>query len=94
VLDAFIAGIDACTDPEAQQTLQELCTLYALTNLERDSGWFLAHHRMSTTRARALRRQLNQLCTDLRPRALALVEGLGVPPEWLGAAMLGSESAS
>ena len=88
VLDSFIAGIEACPDGAARQTLEELCTLFALTSLESDAGWFLAHNRMSDTRAKALRRQINQVCADLRPRAVALVEGFGVPAEWLGAAML------
>ena len=88
VLDAFIAGIEACTDEGAKQTLQELCTLFALTSLEADAGWFLAHNRMSDARAKALRKQINQVCHELRPRAIALVEGLGVPQEWLGSAML------
>ena len=88
VLDSFIAGIDACTDRVARQTLEELCTLFALTSLEADAAWFLSHNRMSTARAKALRRQINQLCADLRPRAVPLVEGFGIPVEWLGAAML------
>ncbi len=88
VLDSFIAGIEACPDGVARQTLEELCTLFALTSLEADAGWFLAHNRMSDARAKALRRQINQVCGDLRPRALALVEGFGIPVEWLGSAML------
>ncbi len=88
MLDSFIAGIENCPEGAARQTLEELCTLFALTSLESDAGWFLAHNRMSDTRAKALRRQINQLCGDLRPRATALVEGFGIPVEWLGAAML------
>ncbi|MEZ5089063.1 MAG: acyl-CoA dehydrogenase, partial [Micropruina sp.] len=88
VLDSFIGGIAACGDGPARQTLEELCTLFALTSLESDAGWFLAHNRMSTARAKGLRRQINQLCAELRPRATALVDGLGVPEGWLGSAML------
>ena len=88
VLDSFIAGIDACKDPAAKQTLEELCTLFALTSLEADMGWFVAHNRMSDTRAKALRKQINQVCGELRPRATALVEGFGIPAEWLGSEML------
>jgi acyl-CoA oxidase len=88
VLDSFIAGIDACKDPAAKQTLEELCTLFALTSLEADMGWFVAHNRMSDTRAKALRKQINQVCGELRPRATALVEGFGIPVEWLGSEML------
>ncbi len=88
MLDSFIAGIENCPEGAARQTLEELCTLFALTSLESDAGWFLAHNRMSDTRAKALRRQINQLCGDLRPRATALVEGFGIPADWLGSAML------
>ena len=90
VLDSFIAGIAAATDPAAKQTLEELCTLFALTSMESDTGWFVAHNRMSDTRAKALRKQINQLCAELRPRAIGLVDGLGVPADWLGAAVLES----
>ncbi|MFT3860566.1 acyl-CoA dehydrogenase [Micropruina sp.] len=88
VLDSFIAGIAATTDAAARQTLEELCTLFALTSLEADAAWFMAHNRMSDSRAKALRRQINQLCGELRPRAIALVEGFGIPAEWLGSAMI------
>ncbi len=88
VLDSFIAAIEACPDGAARQTLEELCTLFVLTSLESDAGWFLAHNRMSDARAKALRPRINQLCADLRPRATALVDGFGVPAEWLGSAML------
>ncbi|MFT3970824.1 MAG: acyl-CoA dehydrogenase [Micropruina sp.] len=88
VLDSFIAAVGACPDGAARHTLEELCTLFALTNLESDAGWFLAHNRMSDARAKALRPRINQLCADLRPRATALVDGLGIPVEWLGSAML------
>ncbi|MCW3159516.1 acyl-CoA dehydrogenase [Micropruina sonneratiae] len=92
VLDSFIAGIAACPSGAAKQTLEELCTLFALSSLEADAGWFLSHNRMSDARAKALRKQINQVCRDLRPRAIALVEGLGVPAEWLGAAMLTADA--
>ena len=88
VLDSFIAGIENCADGAARQTLEELCTLFALSSLESDAGWFLSHNRMSDARAKALRRQINQVCYDLRPRAIALVEGFGIPVDWLGSAML------
>lgn len=88
VLESFIAGIEVTTDPAAKQALEELCTLFALTSLENDAGWFLAHNRMSDTRAKAIRIQINELCAALRPRATALVEGFGIPEAWLGSAML------
>ena len=87
-LEAFIAGIAACDDPAAKAVLERLCSLYALASLHGDRAWFLEHSRISAGRAKALGEQLNSLCRALRPDALGLVEGLGVPESWLGAPML------
>jgi len=87
-LEAFIAGIEACTDPEAKATLERLCSLYALSSINDDRAWFMEHSRISPARAKAIGAQLNALCGELRPQALELVEGLGVPAAWLGAAFL------
>jgi acyl-CoA oxidase len=85
VLEAFIAGIDDCADPQARQTLSTLCDLYALANIEQDKGWFLEHGRLTASRAKAVTAQVNALCAELRPDAIPLVEGFGIPVEWLGA---------
>ena len=87
-LEAFIAGIEACTDPQAREVLERLCTLYALSSLAEDRAWFLEHNRISVGRAKAIGAQINALCGELRPNALALVEGLGIPGSWLGARFL------
>ena len=88
VLDAFIGAIDTCPDQETREIVERLCTLYALDSIEADRGWFQEHNRMSGPRAKALRGQINAICAELRPHALALVEGFGIPEEWLGSAML------
>lgn len=88
VLEAFVAGIEACEDAEVREVLERLCTLHALSSIEADSGWFQSHNRMSATRAKAVTAAINRLCVELRPGALDLVEGLGVPEAWLNSAML------
>jgi acyl-CoA oxidase len=88
VLEAFVAALDEVEQGELRQVLERLCTLYALSSIEADSGWFQAHNRMSATRAKTVTAQINKLCGELRPHALELVEGLGVPEAWLGSAML------
>ncbi|MFN8137839.1 MAG: acyl-CoA dehydrogenase [Propionicimonas sp.] len=87
-LEAFIAGIEACADPEARQVLERLCSLYALGSIAADAAWFLEHNRISAGRAKAVNAQVNALCAELRPSALDLVEGFGVPQAWLGASAL------
>ncbi|MGC3953032.1 MAG: acyl-CoA dehydrogenase [Propionicimonas sp.] len=88
IFESFVTGLEACADPEARELLEKVCSLYALASLHEDRAWFMEHGKMSTTRAKAIGEQLNQLCRELRPHALPLVEGLGVPEEWLGAAIL------
>ncbi|AXH97525.1 acyl-CoA dehydrogenase family protein [Ornithinimicrobium avium] len=88
VLEAFVAGIDACEEGAVRETLERLCSLYALSSIEADAGWFQAHNRMSAARAKAVTAQINRLCGELRPVAVELVEGMGVPQTWLGSAML------
>ena len=88
VLGSFVAGIEACEDQAAKRVLNTLCDLYVIDNLEADRAWFTDHSFMTQARSKSLTRTLNHLCAELRPDALALVEGLGVPSEWLGADML------
>ncbi|GAA3541912.1 acyl-CoA oxidase [Aeromicrobium flavum] len=89
VLEAFTAGIARCEDEQAADLLRDVCSLYALTVIERDKAWFMEHNRISDTRAKAVSKEINGLLDRLRPHTLTLVEGLGVPEESLGAAMLG-----
>lgn len=88
MLEAFIAAIEACDDPDVRAVLERLCTLYALASINDDRAWFTEHNRISTGRAKAIGAQINALCAELRPDALALVDGFGVPEPWLGATLL------
>ncbi|KAA0020111.1 acyl-CoA dehydrogenase family protein [Antrihabitans cavernicola] len=89
VLEAFVAGIDACKDEAAKDLLSDLCDLYALTVIDEDKAWFMEHRHLSVERAKAVLRGINDRCRVLRPHALTMVDGLGVPESLLGAAMLG-----
>ncbi|MBK8463246.1 MAG: acyl-CoA dehydrogenase family protein [Nigerium sp.] len=88
VLEAFIAGIDAADDPYLASILSKVCDLYALATIEENRGWFLEHERIDGARSKAITESVDCLCLELRPKALALVEGLGVEESWLNAALL------
>lgn len=88
VLEAFIAAIDATEPGEVRDVLERLCSLYALSSIQADRGWFADHAKLSAGRGKAIGAQINALCAELRPEALSLVEGLGIPESWLGAAIL------
>ncbi|PKQ32186.1 MAG: acyl-CoA oxidase [Actinobacteria bacterium HGW-Actinobacteria-2] len=87
-LEAFIAAIESCQDEQARPVLEKLCSLYALSSIHSDRAWFLEHGKISTSRSKAIGAEVGALCGQLRPDALALVEGFGIPAPWLGAAFL------
>src|SRR6476660_2023252 len=92
VLEAFVAGIDSCEDDEAREILNLLCDLYALSVMEEDRAWFVEHRFLSTERAKAVTRGINERCRDLRPHAELLVEGFGIPEQLRYAEMLHPEN--
>jgi acyl-CoA oxidase len=85
VLEAFVAAVDRCDDPEATTLLDQVCDLYALSTIEADRAWFLEHGRLTPQRAKAVSQAVNELCGRLRPHARALVDAFGIPETWLTA---------
>lgn len=83
VLEAFVAGVAACTDAAARAMLDRLCDLHALSTIEADRGWFLEHGRITPARSKQVTATVNSLCAQLRPHAQELVDAFGIPAEWL-----------
>ncbi|TQN30999.1 acyl-coenzyme A oxidase [Haloactinospora alba] len=91
-LEAFLAAIDRCSDPDTAAVLERVCDLYALSAVESDRAWFLEHERLAPPRAKAVTQSVNELCRELRPHAVSLTAGFGLPDEWLAAPIaLGAE---
>ncbi|WP_330181297.1 acyl-CoA dehydrogenase family protein [Nocardia sp. NBC_01503] len=88
VLEAFIEGIAGIEDDEARELAETVCDLYVYTLLEENQAWYIMHRFMSVERAKNVRRGVNELVDRLRPNALTLIDGLGVPEKMLRAAML------
>jgi len=88
VLEAFVAGLERCVDPATRALLSRVCDLYVLATIEADLAWFLAHGRLTPTRAKSVTSAVNALCEQLRPHAQTLVDGFGIPASCLDAEML------
>ncbi|MBE0975021.1 acyl-CoA dehydrogenase, partial [Escherichia coli] len=78
--EAFTRALEGITDETTKTVLTWLRDLFALRLIEDDLGWFVAHGRVSSQRARALRGYVNRLGERLRPFALELVESFGLEP--------------
>jgi acyl-CoA oxidase len=92
ILEAFVAGIDSCEDDEARKVLEMVCDVYALSVMEDDRAWFMEHQFLSTERAKAITRGINERCRTLRPYAELLIDGFGIPEQLRYAEMLHPEN--
>jgi acyl-CoA oxidase len=64
--------------------LDRLRSLYALSTIEAERGYYQEHGRLSGARSKAVIKAVNTLCGELRPDARALVDAFGVPENVLG----------
>jgi acyl-CoA oxidase len=83
VLEAFVERMNELDDSPNKVALGLLCDLYALSTIETDRAWFMEHGRMSSPRGKQISREVNDLCRKVRPLAVDLVNGFGVPEEML-----------
>ena len=79
LLDSFVTAIDRCEDANAARLLGRVCDLFVLSTIEADRAWFMEHGRLTSQRAKAVSREVNDLLRKVRPLALDLVEAFGVP---------------
>jgi acyl-CoA oxidase len=77
VLEAFAAVADR--DP----LLDKLCSLYALSRIEAERGWYQEHGKLTGARSKTVIKSVNALLAELRPHAGELVDAFGVPESCL-----------
>jgi acyl-CoA oxidase len=84
VLESFDAAVRRAPEGELRTVLDKLCSLYALSRIEAERGWYQEHGRLSSTRSKAVIKAVNTLCGELRDHAELLVDAFGVPEASLG----------
>jgi acyl-CoA oxidase len=85
LLEAFVHAIDACEDKSLKTVLNLVCDLFALQTIEASKGFFQEHGRLSSPRTKAVTREVNRLCNEVRGHAGALVDAFGIPDKVLAA---------
>ncbi len=78
VLEQFIAIESRIEEPEVNQltALRQLCGLHFL---ESDRAWFLEQNYIEGAKSKAIRTEVNQLCAEIRPSAVGLVDAFDIP---------------
>ncbi|MFW0736047.1 acyl-CoA dehydrogenase [Flavobacterium sp. T12S277] len=85
VLEQFQLAIQSIEDTKTKGILTKLNQLYALAQLEKNRAWYLEDGYMEAVKTKAIRKLVNQLCWDIRPDAVALVNAFDIPQSCLGA---------
>ena len=84
VFQSFSNAVDKA-DPQLKPVLDQMCDLYALSTIEEHKGWFLEQDYFSGSKSEAISSQVTQLCAELRPNAVGLVDAFGISEKCLAA---------
>jgi acyl-CoA oxidase len=85
ILEQFISGIEKVKDPGCKAVLKKLCQLFALSQMDKNKGWYLEQGYMEGVKTKAIRKLVNQLCWDIRQEAVPLVDAFKIPDTLLSA---------
>ncbi len=88
ILEQFIAAIAEVKEESSKAVLTKLCQLFALSQLEKNRGWYLEQGYMDGVKTKAIRKLVNQLCWDIRQDAVPLVDAFRIPEECLAAPII------
>jgi len=85
VLGQFQLATEAVQDEKTKAVLVKLCQLYALSQIEKNKGWYLEDGYMEGVKTKAIRKLVNQLCWEIRQDAASLVDAFAIPKSCLAA---------
>ena len=85
ILEQFIAQVKKTEDKGCKMILTKLCQLFALSQMEKNKGWYLEHDYMAGVKTKAIRKMINQLCLEVRENAVPLVNAFEIPESCLAA---------
>jgi acyl-CoA oxidase len=85
VLEQFVLQVQQTDDHGCKEILTKLCQLFALSQIEKNKGWYLENGYMEGVKTKAIRREVSRLCMEIRENAVPLVEAFKIPDSCLGA---------
>jgi acyl-CoA oxidase len=87
ILEQVIAESKSAADADPLVLMRHL---YALGRIEADRGWFLENNVIEGNKSKAIRALVTQLCLQVRPLAVGLVDAFGIPEAVLRAPIASS----
>ncbi len=85
ILEQFILQVNQTKDAGCKAVLKKLCQLFALSQMEKNKGWYLESGYLEGVKTKAIRKMVNHLCWDIRQEAVPLVDAFKIPESCLSA---------
>ncbi len=85
ILEQFILQVGTTKDAGCKATLKKLCDLFALSQIDKNKGWYLEQGYMEGVKTKAIRKMVNQLCWEIRQDAVPLTDAFAIPDKCLSA---------
>ena len=83
LLSTSVAALRGMDDSAGKALIGEVVALFGLATLEANRAWYLETGYFEPPKSEAVRREVNECCRKLAPRALELVDAFGIPEEVL-----------
>ncbi len=85
ILEQFILQVEKTEDAGCKAVLKKLCDLFALSQIDKNKGWYLEQGYMEGVKTKAIRKLVNQLCWEVRQDAVPLTDAFNIPDACLAA---------
>jgi acyl-CoA oxidase len=85
ILERFAGMVATVQAQPLKPVLKRVCDLFALSQIELNKGWYLEHGALTGLKSRAISRQVDKLCREVRQEAVQLVDSFGIPDSCLAA---------
>jgi acyl-CoA oxidase len=83
VLEQFAEAIQNIKNEGCKLALKKLCDLFALSQIEKNKGWYLENGYMEGVKTKAIRKMIDRLCSEIRDEAVPLVDAFNIPESCL-----------
>jgi acyl-CoA oxidase len=85
ILEQFQTAIQKTQDAGSKTVLKKLYNLFALSQMDKNKGWYLENGYMEGVKTKAIRKLVNQLCWEVRQEAVPLTDAFKIPESCLSA---------
>lgn len=85
LLKSSYKNYTAIEDESLRAFFINIHSLYALSTIEANKGWYLENDYMNGAKTKAIRRLVDKLCRQMRDQAELMIEGFGIPEELIKA---------